>query len=77
MKKKLTAVGNSWALIIEKAILDSMNVRPKETEFEMRVMDNLIVFEPVKKSKLDKEFQERVRRTMQKHDKTLKRLAEG
>ena len=48
MRKRLTAVGNSWAFIIDKPVLDAMGVHPRETEFEMRAVDNLIVFEPVK-----------------------------
>lgn len=77
MIKQLTAVGNSWAIIIDKPILDAMGIKPKETEFEMRTMDNLIVFEPIRKSGADEEFKKRVRRIMKKHDKTLRKLAAG
>ena len=75
MRKRLTAVGNSWAFIIDKPVLDAMGVHPRETEFEMRAVDNLIVFEPVK-TRVEEIFQKRVRRVMDKHDKTLRKLAE-
>ena len=77
MRKRLTAVGNSWALIIEKPVLDAMSITPTETEFEMKTVDNLIIFEPVRRSSVDDEFKKRVRRVMQKHDKTLRKLATG
>ena len=77
MRKQLTAVGNSWAMIIDKPILDAMGITPKETEFEMKTMDNLIVFEPIRKNGVDQAFKERVRRVMQKHEKTLRKLAVG
>ena len=76
MRKRLTAVGNSWAFIIEKPVLDAMNIQPKETEFEMKTIDNLIVLEPVKTS-IDDAFKQRFRRVMHKHDKTLRKLAGG
>ena len=77
MRKRLTAVGNSWALIIEKPVLDAMGIAPKETEFEMKTVDNLIIFEPIRKNSVDDEFKKRVRRIMKKHDKTLRKLAAG
>jgi len=76
MRKRLTAIGNSWAFIIEKPILDAMSIQPKETEFEMKTVDNLIVLERVKSS-VDDSFKQRVRRAMTKHDKTLRKLAAG
>ena len=77
MRKRLTAVGNSWAMIIEKPVLDAMSITPKETEFEMKTVDNLIIFEPIRKSSVDDAFRKRVRRVMRKHDKTLRKLAAG
>lgn len=77
MRKRLTAVGNSWAFIIDKPVLDAMSIQPKETEFEMKTMDNLIVIEPVKTNGIHDSFKKRVRRVMQKHDKTLRKLAAG
>ena len=76
MRKRLTAVGNSWAIIIEKPVLDAMSIQPKEAEFEVKTVDNLIVLEPVKTS-IDDAFKIRVRRVMKKHAKTLRKLATG
>jgi antitoxin component of MazEF toxin-antitoxin module len=77
MRKKMTAIGNSWAVIIEKPLMDAMNITPKETEFEVKTVDNLIILEPIRPDVAGETFEQRVRRLMKKHDKTLRKLAAG
>lgn len=77
MRKRLTAVGNSWAVIIEKPVLDAMSIIPKEVEFEVKMVDNLIILEPIRTNSVDDAFKQRVRRVMKKHHKTLGKLAAG
>ena len=35
MRKKLTAVGSSYSVLLDKPILDLYNINPKETEVEI------------------------------------------
>ena len=37
MKKKLYRSGNAWALLIQKAILELLNINPKVDEVELEV----------------------------------------
>ena len=37
MKKKLIPVGNSWAVIIQKPILELLDINPEQDEIELSV----------------------------------------
>ena len=43
--KKLTRIGNSSGLILERAVLKQANLEP-DAEVEIRVQDNMIVITP-------------------------------
>ncbi|MFH1538373.1 MAG: AbrB/MazE/SpoVT family DNA-binding domain-containing protein [bacterium] len=73
MKKKLSAVGNSLALIIERPILEILGIN-KDTELEIKTDGEGLFIRPVRKS-----HEERVahsaERMMKTHDETLRKLS--
>lgn len=73
MKKKLSTVGNSLALIIERPILEILGI-DKDTELEIKTDGEGLFIRPVRKS-----HEERVARSSEKmmetHDETLRKLA--
>lgn len=72
MKKKLSAVGNSYGLVIEKPILELLNI-DRDTELEMTTDGNRLIIEPVRKAK--KSLRESATKVMKKHDTTFRKLA--
>ena len=50
MIKKLTKHGNSWALIIDKPVLDLLNINP-ETPLEITTDGQLLLISPMKDDK--------------------------
>jgi antitoxin component of MazEF toxin-antitoxin module len=73
MIKKLTAVGNSLGLIIERPILELLNI-DKDTPLEVRTDGEGLIIRPVTPSK-----KARVRaaagRMLKAHDETFRKLA--
>jgi antitoxin MazE len=73
MIKKLTAVGNSLGLIIERPILELLNI-DKDTPLEVRTDGEALIVRPAAKDR-----KARVRastaRMMKAHDATLRKLA--
>ena len=73
MRKKLTAIGNSLGIVIEKPILELLDI-DRETEIEMTTDGNLLILEPVRKGRRRK-VAEAARRVMDAHDETFRKLA--
>jgi antitoxin component of MazEF toxin-antitoxin module len=46
MIKKLTTIGNSYGLVLDKAILELLNITP-ETELELTIDMTRLIIEPV------------------------------
>lgn len=46
MRKKLSAIGNSLGIVIEKPILELLDI-DRETEFEMTTDGRRLIIEPV------------------------------
>jgi antitoxin MazE len=73
MIKKLTAVGNSLGLIIERPILELLDI-DKDTELEVRTDGEALIIRPAKLSK-----KARVRASVKKmsaiHEATLRKLS--
>ncbi len=73
MRKKLSAIGNSLGIVIEKPILELLNI-DRDTELEVTTDGNRLVLEPVRDAK-----RERVKRShakvMAKHAETFRKLA--
>ena len=75
MIKKLSAVGNSLGLIIERPILELLDIT-KDTLLEVKTDGEALIIRPAKRSKNRKErIRESTRRMMAVHDETLRKLA--
>lgn len=74
MRKKLTVVGNSLGIIIEKPILDLLGI-DKETQLEMKTDGKRLILEPVAEQDRTERIKSATRRVIKNHDKTLRELA--
>jgi antitoxin MazE len=75
MIKKLTKHGNSWALIIDKPVLDLLNIDP-ETPLEISTDGQTLVVTPAKQGARKARFESALEKTNRKYGRALKRLAE-
>lgn len=75
MIKRLTAHGNSSALVIEKAILELLNIT-LNTPLEVTTDGKNLIVSPVHDKKRRTQFNSALGRVNKRHNKTLKRLAE-
>lgn len=75
MIKKLTRHGNSLALVIEKPILDLLEIDP-DTLLEIATDGDMLLVVPVRDEKRRKKFEQALGRTNRKYSGMLKRLAE-
>ena len=78
MRKNLSAIGNSLGLVIEKPILELLNIT-RDTELEVTTDGTRLIVEPVREAEA-KGRRGRVgaatKRVMKNHDRTLRRPAE-
>ncbi len=78
MRKNLSTIGNSLGLVIEKPILELLNIT-RDTELEVTTDGTRLIIEPVREGDA-KGRRGRVgaatKRVMKNHDRTLRRLAE-
>ena len=74
MLKKLTRHGNSLALVIDKGVLELLNIDDK-TPLEISTDGTLLLISPVRDEKRRHEFQEAVEKTNARYGHSLKRLA--
>ncbi len=72
MLKKLSAIGNSYGVVIEKPILDLLKI-DRNTELEVTTDGNKLVLEPIRNRR--KRIADATSRVMKAHDNTLRRLA--
>ncbi len=73
MIKNLTAVGNSLGLIIERPILDLLDI-DKETPLEVRTDGEALIIRPLRKTRSAR-LKAAAKRMMEAHDDTLRKLA--
>lgn len=74
MIKKLTAIGNSLGLIIEKPILELLGI-DKDTPLEVKTDGEALIIRPQRKSRSAR-LRQAADRMMEAHDETLKKLAD-
>ncbi|HEX4476596.1 MAG TPA: AbrB/MazE/SpoVT family DNA-binding domain-containing protein [Polyangiaceae bacterium] len=78
MRKRLSAIGNSLGLVIEKPILDLLNIT-KDTELEVVTDGERIIVEPVRSKTERSEHQRRVatstKKVVARHRELLAKLA--
>lgn len=72
MGKKLSAIGNSLGLVIEKPILELLGI-DRETELEMTTDGVRLIIEPVRERQ--KRVRASARKVMDAHDETFRKLA--
>lgn len=75
MIKNLTKHGNSYALVIEKPILELLQVSP-ETPFEIVTDGRCLVLSPVRDSDDENKFQDALQMVHKRFGRAMKRLAE-
>ena len=75
MIKHLTQHGNSAALIIDKAVMELLNIT-LETPLELATDGKSLVISPVKDEKRALRFRKALEAVNRRHGKTLKALAE-
>jgi len=74
MKKRLVAIGNSLGIILEKPILELLDIQ-RETELEMTTDGEALILRPVRESARRK-TKEAARKMMDIHDETVRKLSE-
>ena len=75
MIKKLTKHGNSWALVIDKPVLDLLKIDPS-TPLEITTDGQLLVVAPAKDARRKAKFQQALEQTNRRYGRALKRLAD-
>ncbi len=75
MIKTLTKHGNSYALVVDKPILELLRVSP-DTPFEIMTDGQCLVLTPVRDSADDKKFQDALNMVHTRFGRAMKRLAE-
>jgi antitoxin component of MazEF toxin-antitoxin module len=73
MIKKLSTVGNSLGLIIERPILELLGIT-KDTVLEVKTDGEALIIRPAKLSKKER-IRGSTKRMMAVHDETLRKLA--
>ena len=74
MVKKLSAVGNSLGLIIERPILELLNIT-KDTPLEVKTDGEALIIRPVRKAPLMDRALAAADRMMDAHEETYRKLA--
>ncbi len=72
MRKKLSAIGNSLGLVVEKPILELLDI-DRETELEMTTDGKRLIIEPVRERR--KRVLAASRKVLAAHDATFRKLA--
>ena len=73
MKKRLSAIGNSLGIVIEKPILELLDI-DRDTELDMRTDGNRLIIEPVRRNRRQR-VAAAARRVMDAHEETFRKLA--
>ena len=73
MRKKLSAIGNSLGIVIEKPILELLDIS-RDTELEMKTDGQRLIIEPVRKGK-KRRMAAALERALVAHDESLRKLA--
>jgi antitoxin MazE len=75
MKKMLTKHGNSYALVIDKPILELLRITP-DTPFEVMSDGQCLVLTPIRDPKEEKRFQKALEMVHTRFGRAMQRLAE-
>jgi antitoxin MazE len=72
MRKKLSAIGNSLGVVIEKPILELLDI-DRETELEMTTDGQRLIIEPIRRRR--RRVLDSAKKVMGAHDETFRKLA--
>jgi len=72
MKKKLSAIGNSLGIVIEKPILELLNI-DRETELDVTTDGQRLIIEPVRQRR--QRVLASAKKVIAAHDRTFRKLA--
>jgi antitoxin component of MazEF toxin-antitoxin module len=75
MTKTLTKHGNSYALVIDKALMEILKIGP-DTPLEISTDGRVLIIAPIEDSKRKKKFEKALKETNKEYGRMLKRLAE-
>lgn len=75
MIKTLTKHGNSYAMVIDKPIMELINATP-ETPFDIITDGNSLVLTPVRDKKVEDKFQKALGKVHKNFGRAMKKLAE-
>jgi antitoxin component of MazEF toxin-antitoxin module len=75
MIKTLTKHGNSWALVIDKPVLELLNIDPA-TPLKLSTDGQTLIITPAPDTGAKKKFREALSKTNQRYGKALKRLSQ-
>ena len=75
MTKNLVAIGNSLGIIIEKPILDILNIE-RDTPLDVRTDGDKLIIRPLTKEERSERLNLAVDRVMKNHHETLRKLAQ-
>ncbi len=75
MRKKLTRHGNSWALVIDKPVLDLLKIDP-EAPLEITTDGKILIIAPAPREEGKARFRAAMKTTNRKYGNALKKLAE-
>jgi antitoxin MazE len=73
--KTLTKHGNSWALVIDKPVLELLNIGP-ETPLKIRTDGQTLIIAPAEETSRKQKLRAAIDETNRRYGKALKRLAE-
>jgi antitoxin component of MazEF toxin-antitoxin module len=75
MVKKLSRHGNSLALVIDRSILDLLDI-DEDTSLEVTTDGEALIIAPVRDKKRRRRFEQALSSSNERYGKALKRLAE-
>lgn len=75
MVKNLTKHGNSYAIVIDRPILELLRATP-DTTFEVITDGQCLVLRPIRNTEDEKRFQEALESVHKRFGRAMKRLAE-
>ncbi len=73
MRKRLSAVGNSLGIVIEKPILELLNI-DRDTELELTTDGDRLIIEPIRRRRR-RRVAAAAERAMVANDETMRKLA--
>ena len=76
MVKNFTQHGNSWAVVIDRPILDLINVNPEKMAVQISTDGNNLILSPVRDAVRRRKFESAVDKANKKYGRMFKRLAE-